>query len=267
MGNALQLYGQYIALSFRSQMQYRASFAMMSIAYFAGTGIEFVGIWSLFDRFTLLRTWSLPEVALFYGMVTMAMSLTKTVSYGYDRFEDMVKSGDFDRLLLRPRSTALQLLSQRLQVARIGHFGQAFCVLLWACWELDIVWSPARLFLLAAAIVGGAGVFKGLFILRATMCFWTTEGLEITSALSYGGVETARYPLNIYRQWFRRLFTYVVPLAFISYYPALAILERPDPLGSSLYFQWAAPLVGFAFLALSLVVWGWGVRHYRSTGS
>jgi len=267
MGNAMRLYGQYIALSLRGQMQYRASFVMLSIAYFAGTGIEFVGIWSLFDRFALLRDWSLAEVALFYGVVNMAMSLTKTVSFGFDRFEEMVKSGDFDRLLLRPRSTALQLLSQRLQVARIGHFGQAFCVLVWACWTLNVAWSPARLVLLVAAVLGGACVFKGLFILRATLCFWTTEGLEITAAVSYGGVETARYPLNIYRAWFRRFFTYVVPLACFSYYPALAILERPDPLGSGVYFQWAAPLIGFAFLALSLVAWDWGVRHYRSTGS
>ncbi|NKB67382.1 MAG: ABC transporter permease [Candidatus Latescibacteria bacterium] len=267
MTNALHLYGQYIALSIRGQMQYRASFIMMSIAYFIGTGIEFVGIWGLFDRFAQLRSWTLAEVALFYGMVTMSMALTKTVSYGYDRFEDMVTSGDFDRLLLRPRSTALQLLSQRLQIARIGSIGQSFCVLAWACLELNVAWSPARLALLVAAIIGGSCIFKGLFILRATLCFWTTQGLDVTSALSYGGVETARYPLNIYRAWFRRFFTYIVPLAFISYYPALAILGRNDPLGSGRLLQWSAPLAGFAFLAISLMVWGWGVRHYRSTGS
>ena len=104
-------------------------------------------------------------------------------------------------------------------------------------------------------------------ILQATLAFWTTEGLEIMNTLTYGGVETAQYPLSIYRTWFRRFFTFVVPLACVSYYPALAILERTDPLGSPSAFQWLAPLIGLLFLCLCLHVWRIGVRHYRSTGS
>ena len=87
------------------------------------------------------------------------------------------------------------------------------------------------------------------------------------NTMTYGGVETAQYPLSIYRAWFRRFFTYVVPLACISYYPSLAILGRADALGSSFLFQWTAPLVGIGFLMISLQFWKFGVRHYRSTGS
>ena len=68
--------------------------------------------------------------------------------------------------------------------------------------------------------------------------------MEIVNTVTYGGVETAQYPLAIYREWFRRFFTYVIPLACVSYYPALGILERPDPLGSGPLFQWLAPVVG-----------------------
>jgi ABC-2 type transport system permease protein len=195
------------------------------------------------------------------------MALTKSVSYGFDRFDQWVRSGDFDRMLLRPRSTALQLFGQRLQLMRIGHFLQGFAVLLWASIALDLLWSPAKVLLLIFAITGGACVFCGVFILQATLTFWTTQSLEIINALSYGGVETARYPLSIYKSWFRHFFTYVIPLACISYYPALAILGRPDSLGSSVAFQWLAPAIGFIFLFMSLQFWRWGVRHYCSTGS
>ncbi len=267
MRNSLRLYGRYIALSLRGQMQYRLSFIMLSLGTLLGAGMEFLGVWSLFDRFEHLRDWRLAEVALFYGMVNLAMALTKTASYGFDRFEQWIRSGDFDRLLLRPRSTALQLLGQRLQAMRIGQFAQGLTVLLWAISALDIAWSVPKVMLLVLAIVSGACVFYSLFILRATLCFWTTQGMELVNALSYGGVETARYPLSIYRPWFRHFFTFVVPLACISYYPALAILGRADPLGSSIYFQWLAPAIGFIFLFLSVQVWRFGVRHYCSTGS
>jgi ABC-2 type transport system permease protein len=99
------------------------------------------------------------------------------------------------------------------------------------------------------------------------MCFWTTESLEIMSSVTYGGVETAQFPLAIYRPWFRRFFTFVVPLACVSYYPTLGLLERADPLGSPAYVHWLTPLVGFSSLGFCLQIWRVGVRHYRSTGS
>ncbi len=83
-----------------------------------------------------------------------------------------------------------------------------------------------------------------------------------------GGRETAQYPLSIYRPWFRRFFTFVVPLACVSYFPAIAILGRRDgALGTPRWFQCAAPAIGVAFMLVCLQVWRIGVRHYRSTGS
>jgi ABC-2 type transport system permease protein len=87
------------------------------------------------------------------------------------------------------------------------------------------------------------------------------------NTLTYGGVETAQYPLAIYNDGFRRFFTYVVPLGCISYFPALAIMGLEDPLGSSLLFQVCAPLAGYVFFALALLGWSVGIRHYTSTGS
>ena len=117
------------------------------------------------------------------------------------------------------------------------------------------------------AIIGGASLFYGLFVLQATLAFWTTETLEIMNTVTYGGVETAQFPLSIYRSWFRRFFTYVVPLAGISYYPSLAIMGRPDTLGSTVLLQYLSPLTGVIFLLISHQVWKIGVRHYSSTGS
>ena len=118
-----------------------------------------------------------------------------------------------------------------------------------------------------AAIGGGAAIFAGLIVLQATLAFWTTETLELVNSVTYGGVVANQYPLAIYRPWLRRLFIYVVPLAFASYFPALAIMGRPDPLGSPPTLQYLSPLVGFLFLLVCLRVWGFGVRRYLSTGS
>jgi len=265
--NAVRLYVRYLGISLRAQMQYRASFLMGTVSHFLGTGIGFLALWALFDRFGSIKGWRLPEVALFYGITNVAFSLAEGTARGFDVFAGMVRSGDFDRYLLRPRSTALQLAGQELQLRRLGRFSQALIVLLWAAWTLGVVWSLPRIALTVATVIGSACLFYGLLVLQATMCFWTTESLEIVNCVTYGGTETAQYPLNIYRRGFRRFFTFVIPLACTNYFPVVAILGKADPLGTPAWLQWGSPLVGLIFLVISLRIWRIGVRHYRSTGS
>ena len=267
MIDSVRLYLRYAGVSLRAQMQYRASFAMLAVGTFLISILEFLSIWVLFDRFGRLTEWSLAEVALFYGIVNTAFAVAEAAARGFDTFPGMVKSGEFDRVLLRPRSTVLQLAGREFHAIRIGRFMQGLAILLWAGSALEVVWTPSKVGLLGAAVLGGACLFSGIFVLQATLAFWTTESLEILNTVTYGGVETAQYPISIYRGWFRKFFTMVIPLACINYFPALAILDRADPHGGPAFLGWAAPAVGVAFLLLSLQVWRFGVRHYRSTGS
>ena len=265
---SLRLYLRYLGVSLRAQMQYRASFLMESLGHFLGCGVEILGIWALFHRFGTLKGWSLPEVALFYGLVNVAFAFAEGVGRGFDTFSGMVRSGEFDRLLLRPRSTAGQVAARELQLMRVGRLVQGLIVLGWSAAALDVRWTPARVGMAAFAVVGGACLFYGLFVLQATLAFWTIEGLELMNTVTYGGTETGQYPLPIYRPWFRRFFTFVVPLACVTYFPAVGILGRPERLlGMPRWLCGAAPLVGVVFLAAALQVWKVGVRHYRSTGS
>ena len=266
--NAIRLYCRYIGISIRSQMQYRASFAMLAVGHFLATGIEIIGIWALFARFKSLGGWSLPEVGLFYGLVSVEFALAEGIGRGFDVFPGLVKYGNFDRILLRPRSTALQVAAAELRLMRIGRLAQGLMVLGWAVAALHVHWTAMRIALMLLTIIGGAALFYGLFVLHATLAFWTTETLELFNTVTYGGTETGQYPLTIYRPWFRKFFTFVVPLACVTYFPALALLGRDDAvLGSPVWLRWIAPLAGILFMIAALQAWKVGVRHYRSTGS
>jgi ABC-2 type transport system permease protein len=268
MRDNLRLYGRYLGISVRAQLQYRASFLMQTFGHLVMTAAEIVGIWALFQRFGGLRGWTLAEVAMFYGVVQITWSIADAMARGFNVFGGTIKRGDFDRILLRPRSTVLQLAGQEFTLRRAGRFLQGLAVLLWAIHTLAIDWSPLKIALLPIMIGCGVCLFFGLVVLQATMCFWTTESLEIMNTLTYGGVETAQYPLSIYKSWFRLFFIYIVPLACVTYFPILAILGKPDrDLHSPVWFQWLAPLAGVIFLVVSLRIWQFGVRHYTSTGS
>jgi ABC-2 type transport system permease protein len=266
MPEPLLLYWQFVVASLKSQMQYRASFLFSALGQFLATGIEIVGIWALFERFGSLTQWTLPQVAMFYGVVHCSFAIADALSSGFDQFSIHLRTGDFDRLLLRPRGTVLQLMGQELALRRIGRLLQGVMVLGWAIWALDIQWGWLQVGLLAFTIFGGACLFLGLLVLQATIAFWTIETLELMNTMTYGGVETAQYPMAIYQPALRRFFTFVVPLACVTYFPVVALLGTEEPLGTSRAFQYAAPLAGWLFLWGALQAWKYGVRHYTSTG-
>ena len=119
---ALRLYACYATASIKGQMQYPASFVLLTIGQFLSTIVEFIGISALFSRFQSLGNWTLAQVALFYGSVNISFALADMISRGFDVFGPMfVKTGEFDRVLLRPRATALQLLGYELRLTRLGR--------------------------------------------------------------------------------------------------------------------------------------------------
>ncbi len=265
---ALGLYGRYINASFRAQMQYRASFFLSAIGQFVVTIVEVGAIWALFNRFGNLEFWRLEEVCLFYGVINISFAIADAITPGFDFFgPQYIKTGNFDRLLLRPRSAVLQLFGHELALRRIGRLVQGALVFIWGALSLGLDWQLAEICLLLFTILGGVALFSGLMVFQATLSIWTVESVEIMNTLTYGGVQTAQYPMDIYEGWFRKFFTVVVPLACISYFPITAVMGKTDPLGSSHTFQVLSPSLGFVFLAVSFVFFRFGIRKYTSTGN
>jgi len=260
----MKLFGKYLLILFKSQMQYRASFWLLSFGQFFIPFSVFAGMYFLFERFGELKGWSFYEAALCFGVIHMAFAISECLSRGFDSFSTLVASGDFDRLLVRPRNTVLQVLGSKFEFTRIGRLLQSALVLGWAVANLDVEWTLLKAVTLAFMVASGVFIFTGIFMLVATLCFWTIQGLEIANIFTDGGREMAQYPLSIYRKWVSRFFTFVIPFGCVNYLPALYILDRTD--GSSVLYV-LAPLAGFAFIVPCLLVWRVGVRHYRSTGS
>lgn len=266
--NSLRLLLRYFDASMRSQLQYPGSAIMLGIGAFLTTVIDMVAAWALFDRFGQVQGWRLGDIAVFYGVVSTSFALADFVTRGFDVFgTEFVKTGAFDRILLRPRSPALQLIGYEFRLSRFGRLAQALLVLFVGAWAVGVAWTPDKVALLAWTVLGGVALFTGLLVLQASFAFWTTESLEVFNVLTYGGIQAAQFPLSLYAGWFRNFLIFVVPLGCVAYYPVLAILDQPDPLGAPDWWLPVAPAMGFAFLGVSFFAWRAGIARYTSTGS
>src|SRR5258708_6489458 len=114
--------------------------------------------------------WSFGEAALFYALVNIMFSIADLLTRGFEVFgTDFVRTGAFDRVLLRPRAAALQLAGHEVRLSRLGRLLQAFAVLILASGLVPITWDAAAVATAVWAVAGGVRVFVGILILQATL--------------------------------------------------------------------------------------------------
>jgi ABC-2 type transport system permease protein len=251
----------------RGQMQYRLSFVLQLLGVFAINALELAAIFILFEHFETLGGWTSGEIAFLYSLSVTSFGLAKVLGAGFESVGQQIVRGDFDRVLVRPISPFLQLLSYDIKLHQIGRLLQgvlAFCL---SMTLVDIDWTTGRLIHLPITILSAAMLFLALFTFEATICFWTTQSTEAVNAFTYGGTTLAQYPLHVFDAWLRRLFLWFIPLGFTIYLPSLYLLDKSDPLEMPVFTHYIAPVVAGLFWVVAGACWRLGISRYRSTGS
>ena len=266
MADAAALYVRLVASRVRSQFQYRTSFAVDFVGVFLVSFLDFAAILIIFQNVSALGGWSVEEVALLYGISGLAFALTDLAIGDLDLLSQQIRDGNFDLVLIRPRGTLFQVVTSEFQIRRLGRIAQATAVLVYALVRLDIAWTAGRVAILPLTIVGSAVIFGAVWIAAICIVFWSIEGRETANTFTYGGQFFTEYPINVYETWLRRLFAFVIPMAFVAYFPALYLLDKPDPLGAPHWLGLCSPAVAVAACVVAGFVWRFAVRHYRSAG-
>lgn len=258
----MKLYFKYVLMLMKCQMQYKASFIMTVFGQFLVSFTAFLGVYFMFARFNHIEGFTFEEVLLCFATVLMAFSIAECFVRGFDIFPHLIRTGQFDRILVRPRNEVFQVLTSYIEFTRIGRLVQSILVLCYAIPASSVTWTIDKVFTLIFMLIGGIVTFSALFVLYAGISFFTIEGLEFMNIFTDGGREFGKYPFSIYGEGVLRFFTYVIPLALFQYYPFLYLTGKSDNTG--LIFL---PFIGFLFMIPCYAFFRFGVRKYKSTGS
>ena len=258
----MKLYFKYVSMLLKCQMQYKVSFILTVIGQFLVSFTTFLGLYFMFSRFNSVNGFTFSEVILCFSIVLMAFSITECFVRGFDVFPQLIKTGNLDRILVRPRNEIFQVLTSNIEFTRIGRLMQAVLMLVYAVPASGITWSFDKVITVILMITGGIVMFSALFVLYAGISFFTIEGLEFMNIFTDGGREFGKYPFSIYGEGVLKFFTYVIPLALFQYYPFLYLIGKSENIG--LIFL---PLMGFVFMIPCYIFFKFGVKKYKSTGS
>lgn len=246
-------------------MAYPASFWMMAIGSFLMTGLDFAGIWILFHTVDDLGGFSLTEVAFLYGATGLGIAFADMLVGRVERLGQMIRFGRLDTMMTKPVPLLVQVCADEFALRRFARVFQSSIVFVWAASYVD--WTPSRVALAVVMVLSSSLIFFSLFIALACLQFWTADSSEAANAFTYGGNTVTQFPMTVFPSEVVKALTFVLPIAFVNWYPALYILGRDDPFGFPDWLQFASPIAAAVTLGVATFVWRTGVRHYRSTGS
>ncbi|MBR4331052.1 MAG: ABC-2 family transporter protein [Clostridia bacterium] len=265
--DTLKLYWKSMGILLKSQLQYPASFIMQTLAQLVMEGGELLAVILIVDRFDSLNQWMPGDLYFFFGIMSVTFYLTEFLGRGVTgAFPGMVRSGQLDTLLLRPRGVLTQVLCSAIDPRRIACIAVGTAALILGSNMAGVEWTPLKALALAEAILLGTLLVLGLFLIEAVLCIHSVKSVELTNALTYGGRSACQYPIDIFPRPLRMLFTVVAPFALTLHVPAAYILGKPL-YGWPAWTAFVTPLAGAAAFWILYAVFQKAMKFYRSTGS
>jgi ABC-2 type transport system permease protein len=256
------LLGAQLRIAGLTSLQYRADFytdAVMSVFWLA---VNLTPLIVVYGHEKTLAGWTFPEALVVIGWFTLLKGLLDgAVNPCLTAIVEHIRKGTLDFILLKPADAQFMISTAKLAPWRAVDVLGGVAVLVLAFMRLHRWPSPTEC--LAALILLGAAVLLlySLWILAVSVAFWVVKLDNL--AFLFGSIfDAARWPIGVFRGAWRFLFTFVIPLAVLTTYPAMALLGTLQ-----LRTGLLAGLGAIAFFGLARLVWNEAIGHYTSASS
>jgi ABC-2 type transport system permease protein len=257
------LYLRLLIVHQRAQLEYRAD-AIVGILGTLLTQLSgFVFVWTLFSRIPSIAGWTLWEAAFLYSLLILPRGLADFLCNGPWRLCHLVHVGAFDRLLVRPAPLVLQIVTQSSEIHGAGHFLLGGYVLAIASQRLGYEWTTDRVLFLAVTLLCSLVILGAIIIAANTIAFWQRGESDRLAMFVLNVGDTVQVPLSAYGPGIRLLVTWVLPYAFVSYFPACVLLGKPL---AHPWMGYAAPMAALVMASVAWLLCRLGVRSYESPG-
>jgi len=250
----------------RSQLQYRTNCMILIIMGLIWQGTGFVFIWVILSQFQNLNGWSLGEIAFLYGLRLIVHACSMLFFGIFHRLEALIRRGDFDKFLSSPVPPLLTFMTYQFPIAACGDLLGGILIFAIALTRVNVSWSPLACIYLVLALIGGCLVETAVKLTVSSLAFRTLSSFFLVSFFDDAMSLAGNYPLTIYGSLTRFFFTFLLPIAFLAYFPTVVLLHRTGELSVSPVFAFLSPLIGAILFILACFLFQRELRYYQSSG-
>lgn len=263
----IKIYTFYIKKFFQARAEYRLNFWVGILANFITYFLAYISYWIITGQLSDIAGWDFSELCVLYGMSLLTYATAGTLLwYSVYNLSGMIISGTLDVFLTRPMGILRQLICNR--------FGDTFLAQIFVTVLFIVIAMAGRLdgmhiwkvFYFILAVIGGTCIQAGGMIAIGAISFWTMKSEEVGEIFYYKLRNITKYPLGIFPLAVQKALTFILPWAFINYYPS-ALLSGKAETRFEVICGCLSPAIGIVLLIISVRFFYIGLRHYNGAGS
>jgi ABC-2 type transport system permease protein len=254
----------YLAQFIKTRLEYKADFLLGLFTGLLMHGVTLVFIDVLFaEKAMTLNGWTKAEVFFIYGFSIFPLNLFFAFfSNLYMVSGYYIIEGNFDRILLRPLNTLFQILLERVRVESLIGLLVGGAIMAVASRQMQLEWGLRQFLLLGGLTFCGLFIYAGVFTALASLSFWWPDRMGLMPPV-YNMIAFGKYPVTIYNPLLQFVLKWIIPFAFVAFFPATEFLNRE----AFRFYVWMTPVVSLVTACVGFGLWRLGVRRYESTGS
>jgi ABC-2 type transport system permease protein len=255
-------FAQLLTQQLKAKLEYPSDFMLQLIAMILRQGIWLAFFWVIFTNIPTLRGWNFWEIAFLYGLSAIPLGLNELFLDGSWRLPLLVRTGELDRLLVRPLDCVLHVFSQASNLHGLGNVIAGSIIAALSASEISINWTLWTFCFIALTLLSGTLIYASVMLATASLSFWTTDlGSSVPYMVNQLG-EFSRFPLSLYPPLVSGLLTWIIPFAFAGFFPVAFLLGQKD-----WWVVGAMPVVSIMSFLVARYIFSLGLRRYESTGN
>lgn len=261
MKKYLKLWKNTFSLELSSDMAYKANFIIKSFALVVADLIGPLIIMLIYRSSSGVPGWSFEEFLLFQGTFIFVVGMSHSFFFliPFQAIEN-IREGTFDKIMIKPFNPLLYLTFSSVDIEGFAEVITGLALMVWAFVKLEIILislnTLAYMILMLLALL----FLYSLMVLISSFAFLFVKSLGLFDLL-FKILDVGRYPMNVYGFEMRLIFTFILPVAIISFYPASALLGT---LGIANILEIFLPVI--AFFGFSIFLWNLAIKKYTSAG-
>jgi ABC-2 type transport system permease protein len=264
--DAAVLFCAFSKVAFLTQLEFRVTYAVRMLGKVLSFGGGFAIIAILLNRFKTIGDWSTWEILFLYSMNIFSYSAGATFTMPFNNLSSRINRGMIDAILTKPVNPMLFYMCQNVSAGYTSNYVISIGIMALSLSKLQLAWNLPLVIHLVLSILGGTFIHAAALIASGVPAFWLVKATTVTDILYSDLARFVDYPLSIYSRFIQVLLTFVLPYAFINFYPAQVFLGKNDSLFVPMV-SYLTPVMGALCFFLAYRFWEFGLRAYQSTGS
>jgi ABC-2 type transport system permease protein len=242
--------------------QYRWDFLTQGALSVVWTVLGLVPLYAALHGRPAVAGWTYEQALVVVGWFSLLKAvLDGAVNPSLVLVVEHIRKGTLDFVLMKPADAQFLVSTARFEPWRVCDVLAGLAILVWAFRLMGTAPTVGGITASTLLFAAAVAVLYSLWIVAVAAAFWVVR-LDNLSYLMSSLLDFGRWPVSIFKGAARFFFTFIVPIALMTTYPAEALLGRLQP--SAAWLGFAGALV---FATGGRLIFTRAIGRYTSASS